>query len=402
MRRSLLLATLVLAACGKDGRHGVLTPEDVAAASSDGDAVIVEGTVHTLTFDDVLGADDLFTPLPDRWLLIRTVVPPHVTLDDLDSGNVLPAWGLGVLIRGDALAAAPLPQIGDRVHVTGTFGHAAWAGFTVPVVEDATIEILETTTTLGVVGDTCGNDLDCHDRLVCDRATTTCVVPEPIVWGSDWRNLNGTCVADADCPLGQRCDTTYVTPLDGDFAPAYYLERDAGKSLCVPDDGATLAELCPRILTPADVSGGRFVAGKEVCVRATNWLSVNADDRDTHVQMALDEPLPYPAADTAYYIFGSTSENAPMYKDPSRPQGAVADPGGGDVTVAIGTIRYDDSHGWWEIHPIKAQFAESSGKGVRALQRRWKTHPGAIDLEDLERTWGKGERDLEPATARPR
>src|SRR5690349_18839023 len=97
--RWLLGFALFAAACGsKDHRGGVLTPEDVAQNSKDGDAVIVEGTVHTLTFDDTLGTDDLFVPGADRFLLLRTSRPPGVTLEDLDTGNTIVAWGLGVVI----------------------------------------------------------------------------------------------------------------------------------------------------------------------------------------------------------------------------------------------------------------------------------------------------------------
>jgi hypothetical protein len=184
--------------------------------------------------------------------------------------------------------------------------------------------------------------------------------------------------------------------MEGEFAPPYFIQRDAGKHLCVPAPGAGLAELCPRVLTTADLSGGRFVAGKEVCVRGETWLAVHAEDGDTHLQLVTDEPLPYPTADSPYWLFGSTTENAPPYKDPSRPQGALVDPEIGDVVVAVGTMRFDDSHGWWEMHPAKAYFPVAKGRGLADAQRRYRTHPGALDeldYEELEKTWGKDERE---------
>jgi hypothetical protein len=250
--------------------------------------------------------------------------------------------------------------------------------------------------TLAAQGEACERDMDCHDRLICGRATARCEPPPVAVeWGSDFRNLHGTCLVDDDCPRGQVCELGYTTVAEGDYSPPYFVERDAGKHLCVPTAGATAASLCPRTGTTADLVGGRYVPGKEVCIRAETWLVVAAEDRDTHLQATVEEPLPYPAADAQYWLFGATTENVPPYKDPSRPQGAIADPAEGDHFIAIGTIRWDDSHGWWEMHPVKAYFPVSQGKGVADLQRRYRTHPGAMDaerFEEWEKSWGIDEK----------
>ena len=100
----------------------------------------------------------------------------------------------------------------------------------------------------------------------------------------------------------------------------------------------------------------RFVTGKEICVRATLLAPTAAEDGDTHDQVVVDEPIPYPTDDIHYELFGATTENGPIYKDPTLPGGPVADPVAGQEFVAVGTYRYDPDHGWHEIHPVKAYF----------------------------------------------
>jgi hypothetical protein len=391
MRIGIVAVITAVAACGDDKRDTPFTPEEIVANATDGKAVTFEGTVHTISFDNTPTSDGGFDLKPDRFLLVRSRMPPKVRLaeDDFDSGAVLAAWGLGVRLAQVTLDDAPLPQIGAKVRVTGTFQHVEWATISAPVIEDATIEILEGQRALGLVGAACDNDLDCHEQLICDRATTRCVVPPAVEWASSYRDVNGACVTDDDCPIGQTCDVRYTMQNDGgEYAPPYFAAEDAGKHLCVLPDDATVASVCPHVYTSADLSGGRFVAGKEVCVRAETWLAVHAEDGDTHLQVTTEEPLPYPAADTPYWIFGSTTENAPPYKDPSRPQGALADPGVGDVAIAVGTMRYDADHGWWEIHPVKHYFPVSKGKGANDLDRRYKTYPEGFDAEAWEEVEG--------------
>jgi len=102
-----------------------------------------------------------------------------------------------------------------------------------------------------------------------------------------------------------------------------------------------------------DLVGGRFVTGKEICVRVRLLANTLAEDGDTHAQMFVDEPIPYPTDDIAYHLFGATTENGPIYKDPTVPGGAVVDPSPDVDLVAIGTFRYDPDHGWYELHPVK-------------------------------------------------
>ena len=96
-------------------------------------------------------------------------------------------------------------------------------------------------------------------------------------------------------------------------------------------------------------------------MRASLLQAVPAEDGDTHDQMVVDEPIPYPTADIAYNLFGATTENGPIYKDPSLPGGGVTDPVPGQEVIAVGTFRYDPDHGWYEIHSVK---------GTRSALRR--------------------------------
>ncbi len=385
-------AGMLAVACGDNKRDTPFTPEEIVKTATDGKQVTFEGTVHAISFDTAPTSDGGFDLMPDRFVLVRSIASPKVRLadEDFDSGAVLEAWVLGVRIPEPTLTTAVLPPIGAQVRVTGAFHQEPWAGITVPVIEGGVIEVLEGGRTLGAIGAACDNDLDCHDQLLCDRASTRCAAPPAgVVWASPFRDVNGACVTDADCPLGQTCDVRYTMVNDGGvYAPPYFAAEDAGKHLCVLPDGATVESVCPIIYVAADVSGGRFAAGKEVCVRAETWLAVYAEDGDTHLQTTVDEPLPYPRADTPYWIFGSTTENAPPYKDPSRPQPPVVDPDVGDVAVAVGTVRYDADHGWWEIHPVKQYFPVSKGKGYEELARRYRTHPGALDEEAWEQIEG--------------
>lgn len=380
-----LVVLAALVACGDNQRPASPpTPEQVAATAVDGARVSVEGTVHALTFDN-RPTDGSFPLLPDRFLLLRSVRPPGVTTGELELGALREAWGLGVRLPAATLAHRTLPQIGDRVAVTGTFRQVAWAGTTVPVLEDAQVRLVGPTLRLGQVGAACAHDLDCHDRLVCDGATARCAPPAvEVTWGEAWRNLHGTCTTDADCPPPLVCDPRYTTATTGPYAPPYFVARDGGKHLCVARDDAAFAELCPRTVTTADVIGGRFATGKLVCLRAAVWLPVAAPDGDTHLQMLVDEPLPYPAADGPYYLAGMASEISPPYKDPARPQGALLDPALGAVVTLVGTTRYDEDHGWFEVHSVTAYATVAPGPGAAAFMARYPTHPGVVDWEEVE------------------
>jgi hypothetical protein len=389
----LALAFVALAACG-DPYNGKLSPEQ-AAKAPDGHLVVVVGTVFTTTWDSTQTAtrkqelidhagdldwileqgaeeergklpayDDAgakYPRTPDHYILFRTKTPPAITQGDPDftPGALTAAWTLGVHLT-DIDPATPLPEIGTSIEVTGTIHHVIWNQREVklPIIDDPTVTILDGPEPLAGPGDPCTLDQECNARLVCDRPTQTCMPPpREIYWSDPWRDVNGACDSDADCPLGQLCDTTYTIPATGMYAANYFAATDDGRHLCRLVAGATVASQCPRIYTTRDVAGGRFATGKEICVDATLLTQTPATDRDTHNQMHVDEPIPYPTDDAHYELFGATTENGPIYKNPALPGGPILDPVPEQRMIAIGTYRYDPDHGWYEVHPVKAYLA---------------------------------------------
>jgi hypothetical protein len=385
-----VLALLALAACG-DPYNGTLTPE-TAAGAPEGHLVVVIGTVFATSWDSTQTAmrkqqlsehagdldwileqgdeeirgrvpayDDAgakYPRTPDHYVLVRSKTPPKVTNGDPDftPGALVAAWGLGVHLM-DIDPATPLPEIGDRIEITGKIAHVTWntREVKVPIVEDPTITILDGAAPLAGPGDPCTLDQDCNARLVCDRTALTCMPPpREIYWADPWRDVNGACDTDADCPLGQVCDASHVIAATGAYAAHYFPAQDTGRHMCTLVPGATVASQCPRIYTARDIAGARFATGKEICVRATLLAPTAAADGDTHDQVFVDEPIPYPTDDIHYELFGATTENGPIYKDPTTPGGAVVDPVAGQEFVAVGTYRYDPDHGWYEVHPVKA------------------------------------------------
>ncbi len=388
MRRIWVLA--LLAACG-DPYNGKLTPEK-AATAPEGHLVLVVGTVFATSWDSnqtsmrkqelaahpndldwileqgdeqlrgrVPAYDDAgakYPRTPDHYILIRSQVPSQVVQGnpDFTPGALAAAWGLGVHLT-DIDPAAPLPEIGSTIEITGTLHHVVWNSreIKVPVVDDPTITVLDGPAALAGPGEPCALDQACNARLVCDRGSMTCVPPpREIYWADPWRDVNGACDTDADCPLGQVCDPSFAIPASGTYASYYFPAQDNGRHICTLAPGATVASECPRIYTTRDIAGGRFVTGKEICVRATLLTPTAADDGDTHNQMHVDEPIPYPTDDLHYELFGATTENGPIYKNPAVPGGAIHDPVPEQEVIAIGTYRYDPDHGWYEVHPVKA------------------------------------------------
>jgi hypothetical protein len=394
MRRAWFAVVVAAAACG-DNKKGVYTPEQAASGASEGEKIVVTGEVHTTTFDStqtmarkfdliahagnqdwIIESDDeeqrgvafayndagaKYPRTPDHYILIRSKVPPGVTQGDPDfsPGNLAAAWGLGVHLT-DIDPASPMPEIGTQLKVTGTFHRITWnqREIQLPIVDDATIEVVSGPPDLAGPGEACTLDQACNARLVCDRASMTCMPPpREIYWADPWHDVNGACDTDADCPLGQLCDQTYAIPTSGVYSATYFPTVDNGRHLCRLVAGATVASECPRIYTTRDLAGARFVTGKEICVHASLLVGTHATDGDTHDQMHVDEPIPYPTDDVAYNLFGATTENGPIYKNPALPGGPIMDPAVDQDVIAIGTYRYDPDHGWHEVHPVKAYLA---------------------------------------------
>jgi hypothetical protein len=390
MRHAWLLAIFL----GCSSKSGPMTPEQAASGAKDGQHVVVIGTVHTVTFDSIQvmarkaevaeHAGDMswlleedteeatanaappyndtenYRRTPDHYILIRSKVPPDVVQGQpgFTPGALAHAWGLGIHLT-DIDPAVPMPEIGAQLKVTGTFHQITWNSreITLPIIDDATIEVLDPgPAPLAGPGEPCTLDQACNARLVCDRTSQTCVpTAHEIYWDDPWHDVNGACDSDADCPLGQVCNLTYAIPATGTYAPQHET-TDIGRHLCLLAPGSTLASQCPRIYTARDLAGGRFASGKEICVRSKLLLNMVAADNDTHDQIHVDEPIPYPTDDSHYELFGAVTENGPMFKDPTLPGGPVMDPTPEQDIVAVGTYRYDPGHGWYEMHPVKAYF----------------------------------------------
>ena len=372
-----------------------VTPESVATGGKDGDHVEVTGEVHAITFDTtraaakrvkmaahrdsiewVLEQDDEeamgrapstaeasgdYLRTDDRYILIRSIKPEGITFQEpgFNANRLVEAWGLAVhappLGPGDEL-----PEVGATIKVTGTLHRTTWNERveTLPIIDDAAITIVSGPEPLKGSGASCALDQECNTRLICDRTTRSCgQPPREIFWADPWHDVNGACDVDADCPLGQVCEPTYVMrdmAADPEYGVRYLAGVDVGRHLCRLAAGATVATQCPKIYSVRDLVGGRFATGKEVCVRVKSFVNVHAEDGDTHAQMVVDEPIPYPTADAPYNQFGGTTESGPMYKDPTLPGGPVLDPPEGTEVIAVGTYRFDPSHGWYEVHPVKA------------------------------------------------
>lgn len=67
----------------------------------------------------------------------------------------------------------------------------------------------------------------------------------------------------------------------------------------------------------------------------------------------MTQPEWFPNGNPALKTFGHALENSPPYKDPANLLGPIIDPQTNDEVELLGTVRYDESHFFWELHPIK-------------------------------------------------
>lgn len=363
---SWLLALLLIGACSKEpSLDRELSADEVVQdvmsilpMDGSGREITVRGRVTTITFAQAVQGVDNYAPLPLRYLLLET--------SELQQ-NQSDGWGLGIelpasLLHEKGWAAA---QRGDEIRVRGRLKRLLWdvAQVEKPILtairEYEIVKPGDPGRVLRGIGEPCQRDLDCADALWCERRGVCGPVPA-ISWLSDLRNINGTCLRDDDCPIGQRCDPGYKVEKDGDYSPHYFGGRDAGRFLCQVDRAATAATLCPHPVDISDFLGGRYPPGKEICVRTQIAFPLVAPDRDTHVQAEVPWPLRFPDSLPALGPFGAAMENAPMYKDPANPRGVIVDPPTGATVLVLGTVHHDFGHGWWEIHPIKWIQRESN------------------------------------------
>src|SRR5262245_46223728 len=213
MRKIIYACIVVVVGCG-DNFSGKGTPEQIIGGAKDGQKVETTGEVFAVTWDSVQNPmrkamlavqsdtiewvleqedeakralvhafDDAGSKYPrteDRYVLIRTVKPAGITFDEpgFTPGKLAAAWGLGVRVAV-VDGAHPLPEIGSHVKVTGTFHRFTWNAreIQLPVIQDATITIVDQPAPLAGPGEACTLDQVCNAQLVCDRASSTCVRP---------------------------------------------------------------------------------------------------------------------------------------------------------------------------------------------------------------------------------
>jgi hypothetical protein len=49
-------------------------------------------------------------------------------------------------------------------------------------------------------------------------------------------------------------------------------------------------------------------------------------------------------------VIAAVDDQVNDHEDPALPRGTTTDPTPGQDVVAVGTIRYDPGHGWYEVH----------------------------------------------------
>jgi len=328
------------------------TPQEVVDGEvAAGSRARIIGTVHGAT----LRVDGQGAPEPQRYALMDADGTPEM--------NVFEArFGVGARMSEEQIEQEriPIPYPGDLVEAVGIVSREGFPQGNPFVIHPlSSLRVLSPAhPPLGDIAAACSQDTQCRDDLVCNRETRVCETMDPIPWGGEPRDVNGACSSDADCPAGQVCHDGYTikgpseSPL---FGAHYYIDKDVGRRLCqVPDRDAPAAEICPRTATVDDLMGGRFLEGKEVCIRGRVFVSVfNPGDRDTHSQMIIQNPILYPIGDPPIVLVQAAAENSPPYKDPENPQGRLGDLPALQEVIVLGTVKWDNSHEWVEIHPYK-------------------------------------------------
>ncbi|MCA9772935.1 MAG: hypothetical protein KC466_11050 [Myxococcales bacterium] len=328
------------------------TPDEIIlGAVTPGNPVTVRGNVTGATFTTATPS----TRNSWRYFLLEVTNGAGLSQTQL-------LWGVGARLSATQLQVEriAIPYPGDVVEVAGTLTQETFGAeqrFVLnPVTSVATVS--SPNPVLADIGEACTHDISCRDDLFCNRTTLLCETGTPISWGGDPRGVNGACDDDSDCPAGQFCEPGYTiesAAVDEFHGAHISAGRDVGRNLCqVPDRNAPTAEICPRAVTVDDLMSGRFIDGKEICVEDRVFLcAFNPGDYDTHCQLFIQKPLLYPVGDPPIVIVQSAFENAPPYKDPDNPQGALGDMPPNARLVTTGTVKWDSSHEWYEVHPYK-------------------------------------------------
>lgn len=295
----------------------------------------------------------------------------------------------------------PLPRKQDEVIVKGLVHYnedETWYEIN-PVTDMHFVEEANPRALAGL-GESCDNDMQCIDNLICYRDHTCGRVRQ--VWGFQGcegtecdkgltegirrNDLYGTCTSDEECPLGQECRTDVTDPLEprdevlNPYGVQHQQSVSINRYLCYPENAETSEnlspeEFCEHIYDTEEFLSGRFASGKDICVQSTVLFPIPAADGDTHIQLDTEFKMIYPVADFDIDTVGVAAETVPPYKDPDNPikissdgHFSIGDPGMEDEVVVMGTVRWDPAHGWWEIHPVKWLKILSTGSGGGLLE----------------------------------
>jgi hypothetical protein len=241
----------------------------------------------------------------------------------------VPAGG-GCNSDGDC---APKP---DTVCMAGTCAPGcAQSGCTAPM-------LCAPTGHCGPAGGVCARDADCDGASACSHAGSCVVLADGGAIGC----AGGTQVYSSCNQPGSPSTWASCVGAPGPPGCPYCFEGSCfhaglcstpndchGGDDCVAGLCRPSAPECPTIVTAAEIVGGGFAAGHEVCVQGR--VSAASDELDGNVLVHLGSSPGVYAEITAPYLAAGVSR-----------------PSVGDTITVHGTVRWDQSHSQWEILPI--------------------------------------------------
>jgi hypothetical protein len=220
----------------------------------------------------------------------------------------------------------------------------------------------------------CTDDGQCPADQYCQQGTGSCV---SLTSGSCTKTNTSACLgANPQCKDGS-CYNAGGCNTNADCHEGETCTSHGGSSLCYPTSP------CPggEVVNSMDVANGLYAEGKEVCVTDVVENVLCETDGDYHIRLGKSWHTPVcglspsptncaPKSGTCQYIQnppgdGLITELTPEYQIPniSNPSGATCGvgtascglntPSIGQTITVEGTVRWDQYHCWWEVHPVK-------------------------------------------------
>jgi hypothetical protein len=190
---------------------------------------------------------------------------------------------------------------------------------------------------------TCTRDTDCDDGSYCTQAGS-CQV---LAYGGATPCAGGTTVTYKCATEETVADLSSCVGAEGPSGCPYCLDNACfrtglcqnaddchGGDSCASGLCVANAPQCATTVAVADVIGGTYAAGKEVCVSGKVAGVDNGYDGMIEIRIGT---MPYLYVDVI-----------PVYKD----IGVVQIPDEGDTVTVHGTVRWDAGHGDWELLPV--------------------------------------------------